>query len=160
MNILESDLWSYESHHLIVVPTNMGWRLDGVAVMGKGVAKEASKKYPLLAGNYGIFLQSVHGYPRVPWYRFGSGPGVLMVPTKPLNPDEPHLSWAGKADLTLIARALVEMKKTLEHPYVPKDTLVVLPMLGCGEGGLKREHVIPLLRELLPESKYLLILKN
>lgn len=159
MNVTVGDFWSHEVRSLLAIPTNLGWTREGMAVMGKGVAKDAAIRCPLLLPEYGRFVQRYAGSVRVPWYRFGVGPGYLMVPTKPLDKVSPERSWLQKADLETVEKGLLAMLKTLDWPEVPKVP-VALPLLGTGEGGLKALDVILLMEKHLPGDRFTLVVRN
>lgn len=156
MRLQVGNFWNFELRSLLAIPCNQGWSKTGTAVMGKGIAKDASTRCFMLASEYGRFLQRMHGEVRVPWYRFGVGPGYLMVPTKPLNRVAPEMSWRNKADLETIERGLLAMRNTLEWAEIPQAQ-VVLPLLGCGEGKLEPSDVVPLMHRVLPEERFLLV---
>jgi hypothetical protein len=159
VRIVVGDFWSFEVKSLLAIPTNLGWTRDGMAVMGKGVAKDAAVRCPELIEVYGGFLRKQAGGVRIPWYRFGIGPGYLMLPTKPLDPVEPERSWRQGASLELIERALLSLKETLRWPEIPAVD-VALPLLGTGEGGLRALDVIQLMERILPESRFTLVVRQ
>lgn len=156
MKLHVGNFWNFELRSLLAIPCNQGWSRIGNAVMGKGIAKDAAARCVMLTSEYGRFLQRMQGEVRVPWYRFGIGPGYLMVPTKPLNRVAPEMSWRNKADLETIERGLLSLRKTLEWAEIPK-VQVALPLLGCGEGKLLPSDVIPVMERILPEDRFVLV---
>lgn len=126
---------------IIVVPTNIGWRdSDDHAVMGRGLALVAKRRYPALTTWYGALCK-----------RFGAKTGVaqyrelILFPTKPLNVGAPWRSWMGESSPSLIERSLTEL--ALYSPAEPHSFYV--PYVGCGNGGLEKPAILPLIRKHL-----------
>lgn len=144
---MKRNIWTLESlGYLIVVPTNIGYTKDGKAVMGRGVAKQASIRHKDLVEWYGAECRK-HGKdtPVLAYYR------MLLFPVKPLNEAEPYLSWQGEADLALIERSAAQLAAR------PGEERVALPMVGCGCGNRSRKEVIPILEKYLTSSRFLLV---
>jgi hypothetical protein len=133
--------------------------------MGAGVAAKASEKVPNLAQVYGEYC-----------FRFGAATpvtfdistGIVYFPTKPMNEQDPALSWKNPASLTLInrsARQLAAMTwmtratvlKNTEHPPPLEDDDVYIPMVGCGLGGLPEDYVVPILENHLQSDRFVLV---
>lgn len=145
------DIWEMESSHLLVIPTNIGWRPSGnhANVMGKGLALQAAKKYPSLPVWYGAQCM-FHGT-STPVVKYPHAP-LLLFPVKPLNQDQPWMSWKSKASLGLIehsARQLSELM--IDHP-------IAVSMVGCGAGGLEMAEVRPILDKYLSDARFTLVL--
>jgi hypothetical protein len=125
--------------------------------MGRGLAKQAAKRFPELPAIYGKICRdtaysktpdgSFAPMPFVAWSRGsslfgGDQPGLILFVVKPLNKDAPHLSWARPADLGAIeasCQCLVDWMVTMHKP------LVAIPLVGCGAGGLDSSTVMPVL---------------
>lgn len=141
MKVISGDLW--EIGAFIVVPTNLTIRSDGAAVMGRGVAKQASLFYPSLPQEYGLFLSQApqsslfvhHGY------------RVICLPVKK--------RWQDKADLNLIRQG-VQQLANLPLKIAP----IALPMLGCGFGELSAKDVTPILNRYLQNNRFTLVLRD
>jgi len=133
--VIAGDLWDYHSKkkgHYVVVPTNTTTNKRGHAVMGRGIAAQASKKFPKLARQYGKRLRkdkTVNGFCVFKKLR------LIMFPIKRHYKDD--------ANLALIENSLKNLKLTLLFDKSIKK--VFLPMVGCGFGNLLYEQVLPLL---------------
>lgn len=175
------DIWDRFMKSFIVVPTNIGWKKGtrdvgwgphdaGPNVMGAGVAAEASSRVSSLAPLYGKFCA-----------KFGAktettvdiSTGLVLFPTKPLAAN-PAMSWKGKSSLELVeksARELAAMtwmtkeKCLKEHDEdmhklfgeTAEDNDVYVPLVGCGNGGLEPDHVVPLLKSILTDDRFVLV---
>lgn len=149
------NIWRFADDHWVVIPTNIGWKRDGTNPMGAGIAKTAADRFEQLPLWYGLRCQK-HGE-RTAVTPFYAG-RMFMFPTKPLNMEQPWLSWQGKADLKLIARSARQLQAVL--PLVRKKLpigRVAIPLVGCGAGGLKPVQVIPLLRSVLSDDFVLVV---
>jgi hypothetical protein len=135
VNIHYGDLWGFHNinkKHFIVIPTNITVTKQGNAVMGRGLAKQASQKYTQLSRNYGLKIKkdkTINGF-----YIFKKL-GLIMFPVKD--------HWKDSADLKLIYNNLLLLLDMLSIDTDIKQ--VGIPMLGCGFGGLQYEHVLPIL---------------
>ncbi|HTI97768.1 MAG TPA: macro domain-containing protein [Dongiaceae bacterium] len=106
-----------------------------VGIMGKGVAQEFKKRYPVMFEDY--TRRCAHGLVRLGEpYLFRDQPGVLIVnfPTKD--------HWRSPSRLADIERGLDYF---VQHYLVWGVTSVAFPPLGCGNGGLSWEEVGPLM---------------
>ncbi len=151
MKQVTGNLFDYATSHWLVITTNLGWNKRGENVMGAGLALQAKTRYPDLPRLYGEFCQ----HRRVqlaffPQYR------LIMFPTKTLNPDEPHLSWKQNSSLGLIEQCLPELQRFAENPPDAPAPIMV-PLLGCSNGGLDPKVVVPLMERYLVSDKFTLI---
>jgi hypothetical protein len=149
MNILRANIWSYHPEHWIVIPTNIGWKKNGENVMGRGLAQQAAAKFPGLASWYGQVCRD--DAPRT-WVKMCIKHSLLMFPVKPLGAD-PSMAWKQKAALDLIEHSARQLRNIIWN-YAMK---VVMPMVGCGNGGLRREEVLPILEKHLGDLPNLTI---
>jgi hypothetical protein len=136
MKMAKGNIWDWLPTHYIVVPTNIGWKTNGKNVMGAGVAKQAALKFPdfpaWLGRNYELGERGISYYQG----------HLIAFPVKPLAAN-PSMSWQNMASLELIEKSTLEL---CNHASL-KD--VVLPLVGCGNGKLKREDVLPILEKYL-----------
>jgi hypothetical protein len=161
MKIEYGDIWSYAKDNVIVVPTNAGYRADGTNIMGRGVAQQAAAKYPGLPKWYGQ-LCCIYGndacfvYPQVPEDK----PEIILFPTKPLNRKQPWLSWKQKSDIKLIEKSTEKLVEILKNDPALKNggQRIILPAVGCGNGGLDLGEVIPILKKHLKDDRFILVL--
>lgn len=166
------DIWDRFGKSFIVVPTNIGWKrgragYPGANVMGAGVAKEAAEKVPELAMLYGEFCAMNGANTPV---TFDMSTGLVLFPTKPLG-DNPAMSWRGRATVEQVTRSahqLAEMswmnRNTIktnhdgDKPPMPlEDDDVYVPLVGCGNGGLEPDHVVPILKDILKDDRFVLV---
>lgn len=146
----KGDIWAYVGSHLLVIPTNIGWRKESFEnVMGRGLALQAAKKYPKFPSWYGLQCRAlgvatpVLVYPDAP---------LIAFPTKPLNGGKPWMSWQSKSDLGLIERSARQLAA------FPTDHPIAVSMVGCGNGGLDMSQVRPILDRHLSDDRFTLIL--
>jgi hypothetical protein len=132
----------------IVIPTNAGWRGDGSNIMGAGLAKQAAERYPQVPPWYGAWCSDHAGEPCVVGYPLAP---LIFFPTKPLNWQTPYASWKGKADLGTIRRSTKVLSSW------PGDELIAVPLVGCGNGGLAEDDVVPLLHKYLRKKRFVLV---
>ncbi len=151
MNIVSGNIWDkwYDSY-MRVIPTNLGWRSDGCNVMGRGVARQAAEQYSGLAEWYGSECQRMRRYGRDSLVCFRAQ--LIMLPVKPLDKIQPHLSWKGKADPDLVLRSIQRLAAGYDSYNV------VLPLVGCGNGGLDPAVVAPMLTQYLAADNFTLVL--
>lgn len=141
----KGDLWKYhERGYWVVVTTNLGWKKDGTAIMGAGVAKQAAERFPEIVKEYGRLCKK---------YRDGrlgivlnSQHKLIFFPTKPLDREKPWLSWKQKASMDLIEDSLDDLICLMMHDNIRP---IAMPMVGCGNGGLDPKKVKSLLDRYL-----------
>lgn len=145
MNFEFGDLWDYyDRGWSIVVTTNIGWKKDGTNVMGAGVARQAADRFshlPRLYGDYCIRKRTDTTTIYYPKLR------LFMLPTKRLNLEQPWLSWQANSSYSLIAISLTSLRKLILRQ--PPMFRVALGYPGCGNGGLEKTEVAPLLDKYL-----------
>ena len=172
MNTIKADIWSIGRGSSIVIPTNVGWKDNGRNVMGKGLAKDASRRFAWLTAAYG---QSCSNHVRA----FGDKPMPLVVyatlhskwckelilmPTKPIDLTKPYLSWRSKSSIDTITYGLGMLQALAssaeESPLIHASigTGILLPLIGCGNGGLSPVMVMPIIEEIVTSSLVTLVL--
>jgi len=125
-----------------IIPTNLCVKPNGEAVMGAGLAKQAAERYPGLSTSHGTFLREaqkndaacLHTLPNN-----GSG-GLILLPTKSV--------WWRKSSVELISGGI----DWIANDWVPmminagaqSNTSLVVPLIGCGLGGLRPLFVVPM----------------
>lgn len=110
------------------VTTNLGIRRDGTAVMGKGIALQAARRFPDLPRRYAAALRE--GFPVTHF----AAERIVTFPTKD---DFRHNS---DIDLMILScRELVSVVWRDEIAYI------AMPPAGCGNGGLDFAEVCPFL---------------
>ncbi len=155
MQTVVGNIWGYVDSHWIVIPTNIGWDKDGNNVMGRGLAKDASERYPDLAAFYGAHCLLNRDNPILCFYTVNpitwltTYKGLIMFPTKSLA-SSPHLSWRNKSDINIIEIGLQQLAHFNQMP-------IAVPLLGCGNGGLQPDVVVPLIERYLVSDNFLLV---
>lgn len=126
----KGDIWEY--HHRqqwVAITTNGFVKSNGHAVMGRGTARQAMEKFPLLPAFLGARIKTsgnhVHCLSRFRLFAF---------------PVKHH--WAQDADLELIRRSTKELAQVVTELGVLK---VFMPRPGCGNGRLDWNKVRPIL---------------
>lgn len=138
------DLWTYHrAGYWVVIPTNGSVRKDGVAVMGRGLAWEAARRFPDLASHLGRVIQR-------------SGSHVWTFVKYRLFTFPVKWRWMEQADLNLIATSAEELvdqvSAVMRQPSVYSLQLpVYIPRVGCGNGRLRWADVEPVLDLMLDE---------
>jgi hypothetical protein len=169
------DLWDRFGKSFLVIPTNIGWKAfhgktgrPGPNVMGKGVALAAAEKVPGLPQLYGEYCALKGADTDV---TFDLSTGLVLFPTKPLNIDNPGVSWKAKASLELIERSARQLKELSDLKLLSRAALnknddnaaklededVYLPYVGCGAGELEPALVLPILRSILTDDRFILV---
>ncbi len=151
MILRKGNMWDRFGHvDWFLITTNYVVNKVGLAVMGRGIAKEAADRIPSLRKDFGTKLKRwLDDYQFVDPLAFpyvctigkydGQKVGCFMV----------KYSWDEPARLELIEQStqrLIEILDSLE--IIP---LVALNFPGIGNGKLKREDVLPII-ERLPDN--------
>lgn len=147
---VRGSVWAYEKTHEIVIPTNIGWRMrDQSNVMGRGLALQATKKYPDFQLWFG--RECAARREETPTLLYPDA-HLIAFPVKPLNVVAPWMSWKNKADLKLIERSAKQLAE------LKVDRPVAVSMVGTGNGGLSMADVRPILDRYLSEDRFTLII--
>lgn len=151
------DIWEIHqlavpNRYAICITTNGFVKRDGRAVMGRGVAAQATVHIPGIEWDLGNALLSDGNKVQL------LASGVIAFPVKPVSgvSDGRNVvksqqyryiggstvpGWAMKASLEIIERSLKELK---ELQMWERWTRIYLPRPGCGAGELDWETVRPL----------------
>lgn len=134
MKEVQGDIWKfYDEGHWIVIPTNGDTNRFGLAVMGRGLAKEATQRIPGIA--YGLAKQLIDGGNHV--HNFND----IHLFTFPVK-----YHWSEPADLDLIKQSASELTNRTDRMLAIDR--VYLPRVGCGNGRRKWSEVKPILEVL------------
>ncbi len=139
MKEIRGDIWTfYNKGYWIVITTNGTVKKNGKAVMGRGVALQAKKRFPELPEIIGTHIR----YDRSK-VDFLFSHRIISFPVKN--------NWWEKGSLILIERSCNEMLNLLTYePYREiKEVYLVRP--GCGNGQLNWEDVRPILEKYLDD---------
>lgn len=137
MKEIFGNLWDVEAD-LRVITTNGDVNGKGAAVMGRGCAREASRRIPSLERRFAELL-SEHGnrVMRLARYR---GADLASFPVK-------H-HWHEQADPELIRRSAHQLVAVAEKFDYQK---IVIPRPGCGNGALQWNDVRAIVSEILDD---------
>lgn len=147
MRQTRGDLFSKKAD-FVCITTNGTVNAKGEAVMGRGVALQASKTYPGLAKWFGGMLKD-YGNHVMPLMRISNSSRLVSFPVK--------YHWRDDADFDLIERSAIELAQLvlLEHdmrvPALRDRTRIVLPRPGCGNGRLDWDDVRPVIEPHLDD---------
>ena len=122
------DIWDHADSAVIVITTNGSLTRDGRAIFGRGVARQASLRYPDLAGISGRLLAEQGNHV------FDLGHGIATFPVE-------ETPWS-LPDLRIIAHSAEELRRLADRSGWQR---IVVPRPGCGGGGLAWRDVKPLL---------------
>lgn len=133
------DIWEYADSSTIAITTNGSLTPDGRAIFGRGVARQASLRYPGLAEKLGRLLAEKGSHV------FDLGCGIVTFPVE-------ETPWS-LPDLRIIARSAGELRLLADRSGWKR---IVVPRPGCGGGGLAWQDVKPLLVSSF-DNRYLVI---
>jgi len=128
----------------IVIPTNGDVNRHGAAVMGRGLALQAARRYPLLPKVLAHLMREL-GNRVFDAYRPRYQPTIITFPVK-------H-HWHEPARLDLIERSAHELVAMADHHEYGR---VALPRVGCGNGQLDWTDVQPILTRYL-DDRFILV---
>lgn len=140
MNRSSGNIWNFYNLDYIAIPTNGTVTKANRLVMGAGVARQAKQIFPNIDLEFG---RRVKEYGNQVHYLHS--PRVLSFPVK-------NNYW-DKADSELI-------KLSCNQAMIarPANARVYLPLVGCGNGGLRKEDVLPILDKYLDDNFTLITL--
>jgi len=117
--------------------------INCVGVMGKGLALEFKNRYPAMFDKYKSFCNKGVFKPGVLWiYKAEDGKWILNFPTK--------VDWKNPSELSYIEEGL---KKFVEIWKEKGIKSIAFPLLGCKNGGLDANVVIPLMERYLSDCE-------
>ena len=131
------DFWTIPAD-LRCITTNGALRRSGNAVMGKGIALEARKRYHDIEAILGSFINKYGNHV------FLLGYNLISFPTK-------H-HWKQDSDIQLIRRSARELVCLLKDNSARR---VLLTRPGCGNGNLKWSDVKVAIQDILVDNKFI-----
>ncbi len=113
--------------------------VNTVGVMGKGLAFEFKRRFP---ENYELYRQACESKT----LQVGK---MLVFATQQLQPQyivnfPTKQHWRGKSKLDYIRQGLEDLKQVVRQHNIRS---IAMPALGCGQGGLRLEQVLPLIEQ-------------
>lgn len=136
MKYATGDLFSYPTE-VIVIPTNGVVKRNGTAVMDKGVALQAAKRWPQLPIDQGESLT-----------RAPTCVNIFKYDEKYVITFKTKGHWKDDSLLSMVEKSAQLLKTTID--YWDFET-VVLPRVSCGEGHLTWDQVEPILSKYLDD---------
>ncbi len=149
MIIREGNIWQTKCDWLCIPTNNRVYRCRDTgrykAVMGAGLAKQARDRVEGIEELLAVHLQTADG--NVPGViGFWEGKIIWSFPTK--------YHWRNPADLELVEQSAAILNHYWQTAQRCKDTVVALPEVGCGEGGLEWSEVEPRLKKHLQSFNF------
>ncbi len=132
------DFWILPAD-LRCITTNGALRINGNAVMGKGVALEARKRYHEIEAILGTYIKKYGNHV------FYLGYNMISFPTK--------VHWKLNSDINLIKRSANELVVLLENNPAKR---VLLTRPGCGNGNLEWSDVKVAIQDILSDNKFII----
>ena len=138
------------SHEAICVTTNGILKMNGHAVMGKGIAKQANDRF-CLSEQLGKYLTMYGNRLFFMGNHYFNGTNQFSIITFPTKYD-----WREDSDINLIIKSAEQLVKTCEKFGITK---CYLPPVGCGNGNLNWEHTVkPWLSQIL-DDRFIVVLR-
>lgn len=142
MKTVKADIWQYYANGLpICIPTNGNINKKGAAVMGRGLAFQAMRKFHNLPFMLAAAIKK-DGNRTFYFKEFN----IYTVPTK-------H-NWSEKSDINLIVKSceqLISLAEFNQHPTV------FIPKLGCGNGQLNWDSVRGRISKFMDQEKFMFV---
>jgi len=136
---IKGDLWEYHRKKFwIVIPTNGFVKNNGEAVMGRGLALQAKRKFPKLPSELGKLIRT-RGNVVFPFFKYR----IFIFPVKKV--------WWEKASFKLIEQSCLFLRDVWKPNIMEIQLPVYLPRVGCGNGKLDWKDVKPILERVLDD---------
>jgi hypothetical protein len=145
MREIKGNIWDYHDIHgpWIVIPTNGYVKKNGECVMGRGLAFDAKVRFEKLPFELGERIREYGNVVFTFWDYH-----IITFPVK-------H-NWWEKADLKLIEESAKELKEIMRYNFSQIQVPIYVPWVGCGNGGLDKKDVRPIL-EMYLNSNFIVI---
>jgi len=144
MKEITGNIWDYHRQgHWIVITTNGTVRNNGEAVMGRGVAREASEKFQKLSLELGNRIKGCN----MAYGEWSQGNNLKVFYKYKIITFPVKYNWWERASLALIEKSCKELKEACHGNIDIK--YMVRP--GCGNGQLLWLDVKPILEKYLDD---------
>lgn len=144
MKEVRGNIWDfYNKGHWIVITTNGTVKATGEAIMGKGVALQAKRRFPRLPKELGARLKGC----AMPYGKFSRGNDMKIFYQYNIITFPVKHQWFQEADLALIEESCRQLQVGCHGNIDTK--YMVRP--GCGNGGLDWKDVKPILEKYLDD---------
>lgn len=152
------NIWDHiDDYDGLVITTNGYVKKNNEAVLGRGIALEAVKRYPWLPRSLGVHLitsgNHVGEFDVTPNFVRNSefNFSLYTFPVKPKIGPNGEMGWQAKADINLIKRSAIQLVNMIDLYRYQKGYKVLMPRPGCGNGRLKWEDVKPVIEPYLDD---------
>ena len=137
VNVVKGNM--FDSDAQVLVNT-----INCVGAMGKGIALTFKRLYPLMYKQYKTYCDKGMIKPGILWlYKDKeTGQWVLNFPTK--------LDWRNPSKMEYIESGLKKFLYTYKEKEIKS---IAFPLLGCSNGGLNADDVIPLMEKYLSQCE-------
>ena len=144
MNIVHDNIWNMyrDNQTWVVLPTCPGYvHRNGKQynVMRHGMAKQAAQIHPWLPEAYGSFCVSRGNS----LFITSAEHRLILLPTRPMNEQHPHLTWKSPPVEEIIQARLKEVRALPEGWWGQKNGPAPIAMTLVGCGAKTREHLDP-----------------
>ncbi len=133
------DLWKLPADYRCIT-TNGALRRNGNAIMGKGIALEARKRYHDVEAILGPLIN------RYGNHVFHLGYRLISFPTK--------YHWRQCSDIELIKRSSQELVTLLKDDPAKR---ILLTRPGCGSGNLQWSDVKNAIQDIFSDNKFIIV---
>ncbi|WJZ23542.1 Macro domain-like protein [Listeria phage LIS04] len=147
MRELIGDAWTVAPGSVLCITTNGVVKRNGSAVMGAGIAKQATRRLKGIDEKLGAQLKLRGNHTQLIGYYFPAGKRTAVV----AFPVKHH--WRDSADINLIQRSAKELVKLSDKLGWSE---IYLPRPGCGNGNLEWSEVKPILSVIL-DNRFIII---
>lgn len=143
MILEKGNMWDAFGKGIFMITTNPIIRKDGAVVMGRGIAAEAKERFPQLPYDFANQIRYQ------PWRYVGAIGYYTDVPIWFFRVKD---HWAQQAKIEIIKHSAFGVSGMCKSWYnKTKPLRIDLNFPGIGNGGLKREDVLPII-ETLPDN--------
>lgn len=142
---LKGNIWDYYGKATLCIPTNkIVNKITGALVMGKGLALECKQRFPSIEIDWGREVLYKGG--KVCYYPSDK---LIMFPTKN--------DYKKPSTLEILKKSLYELDELIDS-YDIRD--IIMPRIGCGNGGLDWEKTVKPFLLKWPKSSNITIISN
>lgn len=144
------DMWSvFGKTDMFLITTNPIINKQGLAVMGRGIAKQMADRYPEVRKDFANTMHTIKACKMWPCYT--DSIGAYGYPKQPVGFFMVKDHWAAQARPEIIRNSVRELCAWIDDCQYHR---VDLNFPGIGNGKLRRDDVLPLL-EPLPDNVHI-----
>jgi hypothetical protein len=136
---ITGNIWDFHNKGFwITITTNGNVNIKGEAIMGKGIALEAKRRYPEIPILLGKKISNIGNC-----LHYWGEKGLLFLPTK--------YNWWENSDIALIEKSCRELRDFFDKVITEYPTPIYVVRLGCENGKLDWQNVKPILEKYLDD---------